>query len=56
MSGKNKKGGNKKNTKAAVKNNVIDYDKDPFFIKKDEESVKFLEKYGFPEEFKKRKL
>ena len=55
MMRKNKKVVKKKNTKVTGKSNVIDYNNDPFFIKKDEESVKFLEKHGFPEEYKKRK-
>lgn len=54
MLGKNKKEGNKKNNQVTARSRFDDYDKDPFFVKKDEESIKFLKKHGFPEEIVNR--
>ncbi|MFL9482492.1 hypothetical protein ACI6Q2_06905 [Chitinophagaceae bacterium LWZ2-11] len=45
---KNKK--QKKATKNIISNKVKDYGNDPVFLKKAEESKKFLEKHGFPNE------
>lgn len=51
--------------KVTIVKELPDYSKDPFFIKKKEEAIKFLEEHGVPEElnedpgiperFKKRK-
>ncbi len=35
---------------ATIHNQMRDYSKDPYFIKKDEEADAFLKKNGFPEE------
>lgn len=39
---------NRKIRKAIVSKAVKDYGNDPFFVKKANESQKFLEKHGFP--------
>ena len=50
-----KKGRNpKKVTKATISKNVPCYAKDPFFIRKANESQSFLEEHGFPEELKSK--
>lgn len=47
---KNKKQTSRKRiTKSIVSKNVKDYGNDPFFIKKANDSQKFLEKHGFPD-------
>jgi hypothetical protein len=38
-----------------VSSEVKDYSKDPYFVKKTEESKKVLEKYGFPKEMLPKK-
>ena len=38
--------------KAKVSQDVKDYGNDPFFIKKANQSQKFLEKHGFPDQKK----
>ncbi|MFT4152407.1 hypothetical protein [Parafilimonas sp.] len=38
---------------AKVSDKVGDYGNDPFFVKKADDSKKFLEKHGFPEELLK---
>jgi hypothetical protein len=43
----------KKIGNAIISNDVKDYGNDPFFIKKANDSQKFLEKHGFPEELLK---
>ncbi len=48
-----KKNIRKRIVKDIISNEVTDYSKDPFFIKKAEESQKFLEEHGFPEELLK---
>jgi hypothetical protein len=52
---KNKKAATKKNNKSIVGKKVRDYSNDPFFVKKANESKRFLEKNGFPEELLKKK-
>ncbi len=47
---KNKKQIPRKGTsKSNVSKKVKDYGNDPFFVKKADESKKFLEKHGFPD-------
>jgi hypothetical protein len=41
--------------KITIVKELRDYSKDPFFIKKREEAIKFIEKHGIPEDFKKKK-
>ena len=45
----NKQATRKKNAKSIVSKKVKDYGNDPFFVKKANESQKFLEKHGFPD-------
>jgi hypothetical protein len=45
---KNKKEKNLHEKKGVVSKSVRDYGNDPFFIKKADDSQKFLEKNGFP--------
>ena len=45
---KNKKQKSRKSGKATNSKTVKDYGNDPFFVKKANESQKFLEKKGFP--------
>ena len=47
---KNKKQTHKKPVTVPISNNVKDYGNDPFFVKKTQESKKFLEKHPFPKE------
>ena len=44
-----------KSSKVVISNEVGDYGNDPYVIKKGEESKKFLEKHGFPEELLKKR-
>jgi hypothetical protein len=39
-----------------ISNEVRDYGNDPYFVKKADESQKFLEKHGFPEGLIKLKI
>lgn len=50
---KNKASKSRKLPKAIVSKEVKDYGNDPFFVKKANQSQKFLEKQGFPELQKK---
>ncbi|HVY76010.1 MAG TPA: hypothetical protein VG890_14345, partial [Puia sp.] len=45
----------KKNTAVKTKLKVKDYDNDPYFLRKDEQSRLFLKKHGFPEELLQKK-
>jgi hypothetical protein len=45
----------KKLGNAIISDKVRDYGNDPFFVKKAEESKKFLEKHGFPKELLEKK-
>ena len=45
----------KKNAKSAVSKKVKDYGNDPFFVKKANDSKRFLEKNGFPAELLSKK-
>ena len=45
----------KKPSKKSVSAKEIDYENDPFFVKKANESKEFLEKHGFPKEALTRK-
>lgn len=44
-----------KNPKIKVSSKVKDYGNDPFFVKKADESKKFLDKHGFPKEMLPKK-
>ena len=55
ISGNKKRGVKKKAVPAKSKPKVKDYDNDPYFLKKDEQSRVFLEKHGFPEELLRKK-
>lgn len=46
---------NKRPVKAKNSIRVKDYENDPFFVKKDEQSKAFLDKHGFPEELIRKK-
>jgi hypothetical protein len=46
----------KKFGNAIISNEVRDYGNDPFFIKKADDSQKFLEEHGFPEEYLKSRI
>lgn len=43
----------KGSSKAVVNPTVRDYGNEPFFVKKANDSKKFLEKHGFPKAFQK---
>jgi len=45
----------RKTTKVTVSKSVKDYGTDPFFVKKANQSQKFLEKNGFPKEVLNKK-
>jgi hypothetical protein len=40
--------------KVTIVKELRDYSKDPFFIKKKEEAIKFLEEHGVPKELNER--
>jgi hypothetical protein len=44
----------KLHSNATISSNVRDYGSEPFFVKKADDSKKFLEKHGFPKAFLKR--
>lgn len=44
----------KGSSKAVVNSTVRDYGNEPFFVKKANDSKRFLEKHGFPKAFQKR--
>jgi hypothetical protein len=46
----------KKFGNAIISNEVKDYSNDPFFVKKADDSQKFLEEHGFPKEFLKHRI
>jgi len=50
VAGSNKKISAKKAIKVKVTNKVKSYAEDPFVLKKNAESRKFLKKHGFPKE------
>ncbi len=53
---KNKKQNNPKvGAKSTISKGVKDYGTDPFFVKKANNSKRFLEKHGFPEELLSKK-
>lgn len=41
---------------AIISNEVRDYGNDPFFVKKADDSQKFLEEHGFPEDYIKFRI
>jgi len=41
-------------SKVAIDRNVVDYSKDPFFIKKNKRAADVLRKHGIPEHFSKK--
>jgi hypothetical protein len=41
---------------AVISKDVRDYGNDPFFVKKADESQKFLEEHGFPEDYLKHRI
>ena len=45
----------KKQKKIKISNKVKDHSNDPFIVKKNKESIAFLEKHGFPKEIMERK-
>ena len=44
-----------KKPKIKISSKVKDHSSDPFIVKKNEESIAFLEKHGFPKEVMNRK-
>jgi hypothetical protein len=52
----NKSNAPKKFGNAIISSEVKDYGNDPFFVKKADDSQKFLEEHGFPKEFLKHRI
>lgn len=52
----NKPNAQKKVGNAIVSKDVRDYGNDPFFVKKADDSQKFLEEHGFPEAYLKHRI
>lgn len=46
----------KKVGNAIISKEVRDYGNDPFFVKKADDSQKFLEEHGFPEDYLKHRI
>lgn len=55
-SNENKYNAHQKSGDVIISNEVRDYGNEPFFVKKADDSKKFLEEHGFPEAFIKHKI